>query len=376
MAGCRYSGITVERLLELVRSGLHGGAPNPSLFTEDTDWESLYRLAHDQTVVCLASEGIDRLPSSSLPKDETRLDPFVGDTLMTASRNSLLNSFIPKLFHRLEGTGAVLVKGQSLAPFYPSPMKRQPGDIDILLMDEGYQEAKKLLLPKASKVEEEVVEILHQGLFYGSVEVELHGRISTGMSRKLDKKLLTIQKRMFSRPERTFVEIGGEDIPVPDQNFNALYIFIHFLQHYWSSGLGLRQIVDWAVFLRKNNNLIDLQALRSDLEDLSLMRLWRSFGCFAVEYLGFSKRDIPFYDGRYSGKGEKILSYLLSVGNFGKLEGRKDNSDMPVLLRKMDSFRRKVAGDRLRHFGTFPGESLRFFFGAFGYGIKRLTDTI
>ena len=36
----------------------------------------------------------------------------------------------------------------------------------------------------------------------------------------------------------------------------------------------------------------------------------------------------------------------------------------------------KVAGDRLRHFFTFPGESLRFFFGAFGYGIKRLTDTI
>ena len=59
-----------------------------------------------------------------------------------------------------------------------------------------------------------MVELLHQGLFYGSVEVELHGRISTGMSRKLDKKLLTIQKRMFSRPERTFVEIGGEDIPV------------------------------------------------------------------------------------------------------------------------------------------------------------------
>ena len=62
--------------------------------------------------------------------------------------------------------------------------------------------------------------------------------------------------------------------------------------------------------------------------------------CFAVEYLGFSKRDIPFYDGKYSGKGEKILSYLVSVGNFGKLEGRKDNSDMSVLLRKMDSFKR------------------------------------
>lgn len=376
MAGSRYSGITVERLLELVRSGLHGGTPNALLFPEDTDWEALYQLAHDQTVVCLASEGIDRLPQSSLPKDETRLDPFVGDTLMTASRNTLLNSFIPKLFQRIEGTGAVLVKGQSLAPFYPSPMKRQPGDIDLLMMDEGYEEAKKLLLPKASKVEEEVVEILHQGLFYGSIEVELHGRISTGMSRTLDKKLLIIQKRMFARPEKTYVEIGGADIPVPDQNFNALYIFVHFLQHYWSSGLGLRQIVDWALFLKKNHSLIDMPSLKSDLEDLGLMRLWQSFGCFAVRFVGFDRKDIPFYDEKYSGKGDKILSYLISVGNFGKLHERKDNSDMPVLLRKIDSFRRKVAGDRLRHFGTFPSESLRFFFGAFGYGIKRLTDNI
>lgn len=372
MAGSRNSGITVERLLSLVRSGLHGGVPNESLFPPDTDWESLYKLAHDQTVVCIASDGIDKLPPSSLPEDETRLDPFVGDTLMTASRNTLLNSFIPKLFHRLEGTGAVLVKGQSLAPFYPSPMKRQPGDIDLLMMDEGYEKAKQLLLPKASKVEEEVVEILHQGLFYGSVEVELHGRISTGMSRSLDKKLLTIQKRMFARPERTCLEIGGADIPVPDQNFNALYIFVHFLQHYWSSGLGLRQIIDWAVFLKGNLPLIDLSSLKSDLENLGLMRLWRAFGCFAVDFLGFDRKDIPFYDEKYSGKGKKILSYIISVGNFGKIQVRKDNSDMPVLLRKIDSFKTKVAGDRLRHFGNFPAESLRFFFGAFGYGIRRL----
>ena len=376
MAGSRYSRITVERLLSLVRSGLHGGAPDSSLFTEDTDWESLYKIAYEQTVVCISSEGINRLPPSSLPKDETRLDPFVGDTLMTASRNRRLNDFIPRLFHQIEGTGAVLVKGQSLATFYPSPLKRQSGDIDLLLMDEGYEEAKKRLIPKATKVEDEVEEILHQGLFYHSIEVELHGRISTGMSRKLDKKLFSIQKRMFSRPEKTCVEIGGVDIPVPDQNFNAIYIFVHFLQHYWSSGLGIRQIVDWAVFLRANIHLIDLPSLKADIEDLGLMRLWQSFGCFVVEYLGFSREDIPFYDGRYTARVDKILSYIISVGNFGKVQKRKDNSDMPVLLRKIDSFRRKVAGDRLRHIGTFPVESVHFFFGAFGYGIKRLIDSV
>ena len=272
-----------QRFFSLLRSGLRGGAPDPALFPSDTDWAALHDLAFRQTVVGLVTDGIHRLSPECLPPQEETLDPFLGDVMFTETRNGQLNRALPKLVKVLDGLRVAVVKGQPLGLHYPDPMRRQPGDIDLLLPPEDYARAKEILVPKASKVEEEVADILHLGMFFGSIEVELHGTLSTLMSRSLDAKLNSLQEKMFRRGVE-YCLIEGHPVPVPDVNFSAVYVFVHFLHHYWSGGIGLRQIVDWALLLERRHADIDMAQLRADIEFLGMTRLWHAFLAFAGKY--------------------------------------------------------------------------------------------
>ena len=376
MEGNRYRGVTeaTERqFFALLRSGLWNEVPDREAFGVPVEWESLHRLAYEQTVVPLVTDGVNCLDQALLPADPERLDPFLGDLMMTAQRNAKLDAFIPKLFKALQGIPTVLVKGQSLAPDYPNPARRQPGDIDLLLLPSSYGEARERLLPKATTVMEEEAEIYHQGMRFHSVEVEIHGSISTLMSRKLDRKLAAMLQEQFDGRPLPAVSIDGTDIPVPEANFNAVYIFVHFLQHYWSGGVGLRQLIDWMVFISVHKRDIHPVLLENTLEGLGLLHVWKVFTGFAQEYLGCPAEKLPLSARPSTKKNARIWRYIRSCGNFGK-NAPRDRKPEPYLLRKLHSLWKQVLVNRLRHFRTFPRESVRFFLGAFGYGIQRLAQ--
>ena len=368
---CRVGQGTDSQFFALLRSGLWNEVPERGPFSVDIDWESLYRLAFAQTVTPLVTDGINRLPRELLPAEPERLDPFLGDLMATAKRNHVLDSFIPKVFNALAGIPVVLVKGQSLAVDYPDPERRQPGDIDLLLLPSSYQAAKDVLLPKATKVLEEERDIWHQGMHFRSIEVEIHGSISTLMSKKLDRKLAVLLEGQFDGRDFPSVPIGGASVPVPEADFNAVYVFVHFLQHYWSGGVGLRQLVDWMTFVSVHKREIHPVILEKRLEDLGLLHLWKVFTGFAQEYLGCPPEKLPLAAAPDSAKNARIWRYIRRCGNFGKNLDRS-RAEESYLVRKIHSFWRLVVADRLRHFRVFPKESVRFFFGAFGYGLQRL----
>ena len=374
MEGNRHPGIaetTDRQFFALLRSGLWNEVPERAPFDGGVDWEALYRLSFEQTVGPLVTDGVNRLPKECLPAEPERLDPFLGDMMATAQRNRVLDSFIPKVFHALRGIPVVLVKGQSLAQDYPDPERRQPGDIDLLLPPSSYAAAMDVLLPKATHISKEDLQTLHQGMHFYSVEVELHGSISTLMSRKLDRQLAALLQEQFDGRTLPTVTIGGAEIPVPEANFNAVYIFVHFLQHYWSGGVGLRQFVDWTTFVSVHKRDIHPVILEQRLEELGLLNLWKVFTGFAQEYLGCPAEKLPLAAKPNPRKNARIWRYVRRCGNFGKNQDRKRKKES-YLARKIHSLWRLVIADRLRHFPVFPKESIRFFLGAFGYGLQRL----
>ena len=362
---------TDSQFFALLRAGLWNEVPARGPFTSGTDWEALYRLAAAQTVVPLVTDGINRLPRELLPAEPERLDPFIGSLVSTAKRNHRLDAFIPKLFTELGDIPAVLVKGQSLAVDYPDPERRQPGDIDLLVPPSSYEAAKAALLPKATEVEEEAAGILHQPLLFHSIEVEIHGSISTLLSRKLDRKLAALLEEQFDGRPHPEVALGEARVPVPEAGFNAVYIFVHFLKHYWSGGVGLRQVIDWIIFVSVHKRDIHPVLLEIQLKDLGLLDLWKVFTDFAQEYLGCPMEKLPLATAPDPRKNDRIWRYIRRRGNFGKNVDRTRGKES-WLVRKVHSFWRLVLADRLRHFPVFQKESLRFFIGSFGYGLQRL----
>lgn len=362
---------TEDQFFALLRSGLWNEVPDRIPFAGGTDWEALYRLSLEQTVVPLVTDGINRLPREFLPSEPERLDPFLGDMMATAKRNRVLDAFIPKLFNALADIPVVLVKGQSLAQDYLEPERRQPGDIDLLLMPASYEAAKAVLLPKATKVLEEQAEIWHQGMHFHNIEVEIHGSVSTLISKRLDRKLAVLLEEQFDGRTFPSVSIGGAGIPVPEADFNAIYIFVHFLQHYWSGGVGLRQLTDWMVFVSVHKRDIHPVILERRLHEFGLLHLWKEFTGFVQEYLGCPAEKLPLAAKPDPKKNARIWKYIRRSGNFGKNQDRSRKKES-YLVRKFHSLWRLVVADRLRHFPVFPKESIRFFFGSFGYGLQRL----
>ena len=369
MGGSRHSAVVRRQFFELLRSGLQGKSPDEALFSQPVSWEAIYGIASEQTVVGNVVDGINLLPLKIMPTPE-ELDLFLCDIFVVEKRNHQLNNFIPKLLSLAGKEEVWLIKGQGVARYHHQPMRRQPGDIDFLMTPDSYEKLRPVFLKKATKKEDEDPYILQTGMMYGSIEVELHGSLRTLISPSFDRKLDKYLKDAFSAPAPDVVTIGETPVKLPSPQFNAFYLFTHILHHFWTGGVGLRQIIDWALMLRKERGRIDLDKLRSSLEDFGLMRQWVLFADFCEVKLGLS--GLPFSTGKASGRIERLSEDILRSGNFGKKKPQqKSRSSMSRAKWLLYSFNRLVIKERLSKFLIFPMDSLCYAFGALSHSLRR-----
>ena len=214
----RYKTSEVEVFFELVRAGLfpvhgEGFLDEPSGRAErmvhdysNVDWGEVYRLAEEQSVVGLVAAGIDNLNANDNDNfkfpQEWALQ-FIGQTLQIEQRNKAMNAFIAELIDGLRNVGVytLLVKGQGVAQCYERPLWRASGDVDLLLSNSNYNQAKDYLSTIADSVDKEDERRLHLGMNMKGWVVELHGSLLTGISRPLNSVIEDVQYAIFNGGE-------------------------------------------------------------------------------------------------------------------------------------------------------------------------------
>lgn len=396
----KYGSNTINMFFCLLRAGLWNKEDQSWIFQEKegkeekksqrVDWQEIYKLAVEQTVAGYVAAGVDKfiylcaqkkeapysvetnrgdLSGSILhSQDATRnlvpekvINVFNNMKFSTGLRNFKINSFLAGLIKYMNDSGIepLLLKGQGVAQNYIYPEIRQAGDIDLLLNGEDYKKAVDLLEPKAGRLEKERHSILHYGMHFGDMEVELHGTVNSNFGKRFNSHLDDMQAKMFERKDFRYWLCEGINIPIPSANFDSVFIFTHFLDHFYFGGLGLRQICDWAMFLHNNRDFIDKESLQKDIISLGLMKEWKSFGCFVVKYLGLPENEMPFYDGSFLKNSDKIRDFLFESGNFGRSFQRKDYSHKPYIIRKSMSLFVK-GWDIINKFSIFPRNTIRF----------------
>jgi len=360
-----------HEFFELVRAGLFPGIDARILaHGAPVDWNVVYRLAEEQSVVGLVAAGMDTLPPSERPPQQVVLQ-FVGQTLQLEQRNKAMNAFIAGLIERLrrEDIYALLVKGQGIAQCYERPLWRACGDVDLLLSDTNYEKAKKVLLPLATDVEQEYTHFKHQGMTIDGWVVELHGTLHSRLSARVDKVVDEVQGDVFygGKVRSWMNERTQVFLPAPDED--VIFVFTHILHHFFFEGIGLRQICDWCSLLWIYRDKLDVRLLEQRLRKAGLMSEWKAFAAFAVNWLGMPAESMPLYDmdKKWKRKAERICRFVMEVGNFGHNQ-RRDFSGMSYLKRKFVSFWGRLS-DMLRHFRIFPLDSIRFFGGVLRSGL-------
>ena len=325
------------------------------------DWEKVYQLAEEQSVIGVVLAGIEL--SNIKPSQELLLQ-WIGEVQMLEQQNKSMNQFIAELVERLRKADiyTLLVKGQGIAQYYERPLWRASGDVDLLLSEDNYKKAISYLTPLSSNKEKEYQYNKHQGFTIDSWVVELHGSLRGALSSRIDKVLDKVKDDIFCEGHVRSWTNGKTQVFMPSVNSDIVYVFSHVLTHFYKGGLGLRQVCDWCRLLWTYRAEVNLQLLEFRLRKMGLMTEWKAFGAFAVVYLGMPVDAMPFYsdDKKWSRKGNKICAFVIEVGNFGHNRDNSYYAKYPFLIRKIYSFGRRC-GDLFRHARIFPLDSLRFF---------------
>lgn len=316
-----------QAFLALVRAGLWADIESANLLNqgllEDVDWEKIYQLAEEQSVVGLVTTGIERLKGheSQFTVPQEVLLQMIGEVQMMEQTNKAMNQFIAKLVGELRAKDiyTLLVKGQGVAQCYERPLWRQSGDVDLLLSEDNYRKAKDFLLPLCTEHKNDERYSKHMGMNIDQWYVEIHGTLRTGLSGRIDKVVDDVQRSVFYGGEVRSWDIRGTTLFLPAPDNDVFFVFTHFIKHFYKEGMNLRQICDWCRLLWTYKDSLNYGLLELWIRRAGLLSEWKAFAALAVGYIGMPIEAMPLYDSRFKVKVERILKHILKGEPYSKI---------------------------------------------------------
>lgn len=173
----------------------------------------------------------------------------------------------------------ILLKGISLAAFYPVPEYRKLGDVDIYINDkEMFNRANALLLANGYTKDDEISDH-HQGYLYKvpqtgrTMILELHYRIVGLYQYAPVNKIVddVFAANTFSPAMQT---VNDRNYPVLPPTEYTFYMIHHMLKHYLYSGFGIRLLCDFTFFLGHNYTAIDFAQIHTWCKESKILHLY------------------------------------------------------------------------------------------------------
>ena len=302
------------------------------------EWASMYSECEKHALLGIAFAGVERLPKEQYPPFDV-LAEWVHDAQVTKERNEKMNAECETLARQLENDGlwSCILKGQSNLVNYPEHLRegRTAGDIDVWCapiskQNKGERKVIEYALSRARIANQPVPEVRYHHVELERVypvDVEIHHRPSF-MCSPLRNIRLRNWCRKFEGVNET-ASVNGHEFPVPTVFFNAVYQLVHIYRHLFDEGIGLRQILDYYMVLRKfREDGLGFRDEGLEFKDESLEiigRLGMKKFASAMMYVLQKVFDMPdeYLICRSNEKeGEFLLSEIMQAGNFGKYDER------------------------------------------------------
>lgn len=209
---------------------------------------------------------------------------------------------------------AAVLKGAAAGQYYLEPELRTYGDIDIIVSPDDFKKAFELLCDAGYKnilSDIRLTEFMTQN---GS-ELELHFHFSRGLNKKQNDLFDGYLYDSFTNIKE--IMINKYIVPVFPTVENGLILLGHIYQHI-GSGLGLRQIIDWMLFVR-NNLTVELwnNEFQNKAESIGLDYLAKTVTKMCQKYLGLDS-NISWCKDVDDKLVDDLMIYILNNGNFGR----------------------------------------------------------
>ena len=266
-------------VLQLVRKAL-----NPSCkidLPDGIDWEVVLELASEQGMQGVCLEAIERLPVGTIPQDT--LLQWIGLSEIQSNQYDQAWKVACKLdeIWADEDIHATVLKGRSVAQYYPVPHHRYSCDLDVFI-ESDWEKACELLEGRGIALEHEVYKEVE--FILDNVYVECHRYITPIRG---NKKLQDFERYLRGLLEGSRVQnvqgvqgrcFEGTTLVCPPLMFTVMLYIEHALGDFLHGHLTLKEIVDW-VILRKQG--IDRDIIESRCKEFKFGRFLKLIDALA-----------------------------------------------------------------------------------------------
>ena len=283
---------TLLRLLDIAING------NVKEIDDNVDWRNVLLLAQKQGVRGLAYEALELLKQEDADctcfPDRTTLMQWYAQTAFVEkmfAQHVALAKDVVELWKQY-GIRTVVFKGLAHSRYYPKPEHREFGDFDCYLIDaygecayrQGNEEARK----KGMMVDDGWYK--HSHIAYKKLTIENHQYFTSARRGGTD---LALHKYIVeaigngSKLER----LDGTEIYVLPVEAEGLFMLYHSLTHFLVEGINLRHFVDWACWIKTNQDKLDWSDFYSLCKRFRLDGFVDVLNTIAVKYLGVELND-------------------------------------------------------------------------------------
>lgn len=219
----------------------------------------------------------------------------------------------------------VVLKGTAAAAYYPEPMRRTLGDIDLMVRPEDFSKAYRALSDAGYKTQDPVEGTdRHVHFRQNQVTIELHRRFATLQTR--EQEALLDKWINDAIPNAVIAHACQFTFPMLPDQLNGLVILTHINQHL-EEGLGIRQIVDWLMYVKHSLPDEAWPDFKNKTDQLGLTKLAKVCARLGQKYLKMNEEMTWCRDVQDS-TIDAFIEYIFACGNFG----HKDAANNTVVM--------------------------------------------
>lgn len=216
------------------------------------DWDFLFSILNDHAILAVVFSvmGNHSIPSDIYEKWKNRMFQVLANNFRVQyAERALLDDL------RKSSIDVAVIKGSAAAYYYPNPEYRSRGDIDIIVPPLQYDNAVEVLIKNDYKLSEKYHFFKHSNFSKNQISIELHryfiNNDDADEQSTLPVPINPCNNLIFDAiPNACMKKVGEyESSLLPDME-NGLVLLQHIKQHI-KKGLGLRQIIDWMMFVDK-----------------------------------------------------------------------------------------------------------------------------
>ena len=303
--------LSSQVLLDLIKCSLWG--TELQLYSETVNWKEVFNESKLQSVSGLTFSSLpDYVPTDI----QTKWKNYATKTLSVFFRVMVAQDALLTITREANIPSAIL-KGSAAAIYYPSPSKRTMGDIDLLVPQEMFDRANKVLTAAGYQPKRIDNDDRHNGFAKDGVYIELHHHFSHD---DLDIENYLIDGFQHLQT----CDIDHHEFPMFSSLENGLILLEHMREHI-KSGLGLRQVIDWMMYAEKclNDDFFHTQ-FKPVITDIGMLKFAVTITRMCQLFLGLTE-TITWCSEADPSLCEKLLESILSDGNMGAKTDYADN---------------------------------------------------